>query len=284
MIMNKWSNIRDSFLRSLRTNSGQGAKKSYIYGEHLNFLLKIVQKDNTEANYSQLNTSHDNNDVNEESLEPQLATGSDPQPHKPTPSETPAPSNSMQPVRKTKKSNRDLDFIEREILTELKKAKQSNELPESPPRTELEILLLSFLPYLRDMSESELMDLQMETLTTIKKIKQNRSFNQHIITSPSTLQQHSDVSPMTSPAIINSDSHQSFTYQSPPLSIQKTHEQELSPKHAILPLTSVEHSTSSFAYTRSTPSNEMILQHIEQEPSNYTVINKYQQLFDQADK
>lgn len=50
--MHKWSNIRDAFMRSLRTKSGQAAKKKYIYTEHLNFLLKVAQKDETESNFT----------------------------------------------------------------------------------------------------------------------------------------------------------------------------------------------------------------------------------------
>lgn len=63
---------------------------------------------------------------------------------------------------------RELDHIEREIITELKKTKSST------VQSDHELLLLSFLPYIRDMREMELMDLQMEILTTIKKIKQKR--------------------------------------------------------------------------------------------------------------
>ena len=170
--MNKWTNIRDAFSRSLKVTTGQGAKKSYIYAEHLKFLLKIHEKDNTESNYKQNtwhsdDTSHEsfNSGINDES---QLAAGSGNE-IMPSPSQIPASSN----IRRSKKTKQGLDLIEQEILTELKKGRI--EPTSSQSKTDQEVLLLSFCPYLRDMNESELMEFQIETLNTIKNIKANRS-------------------------------------------------------------------------------------------------------------
>lgn len=49
LIIGKWHNIRDAFIRSLKKKSGQGYTKNYIYSEQLKCLLKIAQKDNTES-------------------------------------------------------------------------------------------------------------------------------------------------------------------------------------------------------------------------------------------
>lgn len=46
--MKKWANIRDSFVKSLRTETGQGFQKKYLHAEQLNFLLKVVDKADTE--------------------------------------------------------------------------------------------------------------------------------------------------------------------------------------------------------------------------------------------
>ncbi|PZC71551.1 hypothetical protein B5X24_HaOG213165 [Helicoverpa armigera] len=47
-------------------------------------------------------------------------------------------------------------------------------------------MLLSFLPYIKDMNEMEMMDLHMEILTSIRKIKQKRTLNYRIFSkSPS---------------------------------------------------------------------------------------------------
>lgn len=250
MIMNKWSNIRDSFLRSLRTKSGQGATKSYIYSDHLQFLLKMAQKDETESNFSRAGIQDDSITEDEEFMESHLPTVSTSRYAPKSTSQTqPAPSNSNE---HRSKSKRQLDVIEREILTELKKVKQSDEPPlgnafhSHHPRSDQEMLLLSFLPYTRDMSETELMDLQMEILTTIKKIKQRR-----VLVSQPPFQQQCVNVPLPSPSHC-SDSYQSSQQsfaQSPPPSNQMEHQQEQ-------------------------PTQSYI--------QNYTGVNKYQQLFDQT--
>jgi hypothetical protein len=149
-------------------------------------VLKVAKKDNTESNFSQTNSQEGDVEVEFEEFSHS---------HSPTaPNLLPAAAvasrsaSQDQPVASTSKDHRpahnkvgkskkkELDDIEREILTELKKTK-----PSAEPRSEISTrtdneMLLSFLPYIRDMQETELMDLQMEILTTIKKIKQKRTF------------------------------------------------------------------------------------------------------------
>ncbi|KAG8294269.1 hypothetical protein J6590_106763, partial [Homalodisca vitripennis] len=54
-IMKRWVTIRDGFMRSVKPKTGQSAKKKYVYSEHLNFLLKIAQKEDTTSSYSTTN-------------------------------------------------------------------------------------------------------------------------------------------------------------------------------------------------------------------------------------
>ncbi|KAF7274978.1 hypothetical protein GWI33_012305 [Rhynchophorus ferrugineus] len=180
--MAKWSNIRDSFLRSLRTKSGQAAKKKYIYSDYLQFLLKVANKDDTESNFSQVATEDDSIKL-EELTEPEISLKypsksaslfhSEPSTSTSTPSTSRSSSNKHRP-----KSKRQSDDIEREMPSEPKKGKQSDEACSGKhPRSDQEILLLSFLPYLRDMCETELMDFQMEVLSIVKNIKQRRVSN-----------------------------------------------------------------------------------------------------------
>lgn len=60
--MKRWTAIRDSFMRSLRTKTGQGAKKKYIFNEHLQFLLKITQKEETVTNYCKTTNNDETTD------------------------------------------------------------------------------------------------------------------------------------------------------------------------------------------------------------------------------
>lgn len=163
--MKKWTNVRDAFLRSLKCESGQSSKKKYIYGEHLQFLLKTGQKCQTVNNYHDededmlVNDGSSTTDVfQQDEFEDQI---------NPTQSEIPVPMQTVAKSRQTKKKV--LDPIEREILKEIKRPKLHAE------RSDHEMILSSFIPHIRDMTDSELLEFQMRTLETIKHIKQSRA-------------------------------------------------------------------------------------------------------------
>lgn len=176
--MKKWGNIRDSFVKSLRTKTGQGFQKKYLYAEQLNFLLKVVDKADTDSNLTDTD--------NTLSPRPGSSTSNTPDPPPLTPEhdiQLPPPTL---PARK--KKTRESDVLEREILAELKKQanKENNPAPLTSRMNEKETMLLSFLPYIKDMNETEMMDLHMEILTSIRNIKQKRTLNFRIISkSPS---------------------------------------------------------------------------------------------------
>lgn len=194
MIMNKWANIRDAFLRSLRTKTGKGARKKYIYSEHLQFLLKLAEKEETESNFRQCTVQGVTKieEISQSLLEGADISSVDTPPVMLTGTEHRASRN------KCTEYKRGLDFMEREILTEPKKVKHSENAPRPDattllPRTDHEMLLLSFLPYTRDMSETELMDLQMAILKNIKEIKDRRhGSNSRILTDTYQSSQHTD--------------------------------------------------------------------------------------------
>lgn len=138
--MNKWSNVRDAYLRSIKTKSGQGACKPYVYAQHLEFLLKISESAETASNYN-----HDTVEISEDSL------------------------SDICPRPKINRKKKELDPIEREILAHINKPTTQETI-----RSDSETILLSFSMYMRDMTEEELLEFQMETLKTIKNIKRRR--------------------------------------------------------------------------------------------------------------
>lgn len=70
MIITKWQHIRDAFVRSLKKSSGQWFVEKYIYSENLKFILKVIQKDDTETsiNETELSTDKDLNSLLEDDL------------------------------------------------------------------------------------------------------------------------------------------------------------------------------------------------------------------------
>lgn len=63
VIVNKWNNLRDTFKKSLKTQSGQAHKKAYLYSDHMQFLLKTLQPDETVSNIAF--SINDDSDTNE---------------------------------------------------------------------------------------------------------------------------------------------------------------------------------------------------------------------------
>lgn len=172
VIMKKWENIRDAFIRSQKTKSGQAAKKSYMYAEHLQYLLKSIQKDDTINNLTQDVQPEDESDTQIQPLSPSETEVND---HAILPNDSQVICANVS-INQKKKVNRppgknlkrrEPDFIEQEILSEIKK-------PAHVP-TDHELMLLSFKPYIRDFNESELLDLHMSFLGAIKSIKDKRS-------------------------------------------------------------------------------------------------------------
>lgn len=155
IIMSKWANIRDAFMRSLRTKNGQ-VKKKYLYSEHLQFLLGC--QENNEMDNS-IMCADDENSMELHERESQSSF------HIIDFVDT----NSIHDTRKAKRSKRDFDDTEfessdRSKLKDLESTSNSNEN-----------FFISFLPYIYDMTESEKLELHMDILKSIKHIKQNRT-------------------------------------------------------------------------------------------------------------
>ncbi|GJQ76699.1 hypothetical protein Trydic_g15551 [Trypoxylus dichotomus] len=147
--------------------------KSYLYAEHLQFLLPSNEHNDTDSNISQLNHSQ------EESVGPieeRLSTpnaGTIVQPMHFT---------NLPPTRRINRTKREPDDIEKDMLLELKKPKALNF--SVPLSTSHEIsaaqyksgtFFASFLPYIGDMSEYERLDLHTEIIIAIKRIKKKRN-------------------------------------------------------------------------------------------------------------
>lgn len=169
--------MRDSFLKSLKTKAGQGPKRNYLYGNHLQFLVKCCKKENTEDSLSnQESINHLDNHINNV-LDP-LNTYYVSLPDVSTNYED----NDLSKPKRIKKittTSRKFDNIEMHILEELKNIKTGN--PQLP-MSDNEKFFQSFIPYLKDMTEGEKIELQMDILNSLKKIKENRPQNHPVRT------------------------------------------------------------------------------------------------------
>lgn len=171
-------NIKDSFLKSIKTKSGQGPRKNYIYGQYLQFLLYPCKKEyitDSPSNHESMDHLDSHFIDVKESLNtyknttPDLTTNYDElredsfRPHKPK-----RPKQVTTPIRK---------LGNMQLLEELKNT--ITEFPQASFRmSDEEQFFQSFIPYLKDMTEGEKIELQIDILNSVRKIKQNRSRKQ----------------------------------------------------------------------------------------------------------
>ncbi|XP_045451867.1 uncharacterized protein LOC123660890 [Melitaea cinxia] len=154
IIMSKWANIRDAFMRSLKTKNGQ-VKKKYLYSEYLQFLLGCQALN--EMDSSMCGDEENSMELHERESQSSIHIIDF------------VDTNSMHDTRKAKRPKRDFDDTEKESL-DRSKCKELESMSNSN-----ENFFTSFLPYIYDMTESEKLELHMDILKSIKDIKQNRT-------------------------------------------------------------------------------------------------------------
>lgn len=174
MITTKWQNIRDAFIRSLKNRSGQGYTKKYIYSDQLKFLLKIVQKDDTESSINESELFKKVDDI-EKNIENDIESLSN--------EIMQSPEHSKSTIKKNKRQLLD-DALDREILKSLKAT-------PTPP-DEDESFFNSVLPSIKKMSEDEKFDFRIGVLNLIQSIKKSNQAIQNQRVTP--LKCNSDLS------------------------------------------------------------------------------------------
>lgn len=146
--MNKWTHIRDSFMRSLKTKSGQGTKKKYIYAESMQFLFKNMAANDPESSIQSVPSTRDYD------FEPDETSAS----NKVVP----------KPIKRKKNSN-----VDQEIVNAIR---SSSPLRKEQSIDEDHAFLLSLLPTLKKIPEDDKMDFRIEVMQLINKYsKRNRN-------------------------------------------------------------------------------------------------------------
>ncbi|KAG8171393.1 hypothetical protein JTE90_018413, partial [Oedothorax gibbosus] len=111
-IQQKWTNIRDAFIRSLRVKSGQPHKRSYIYGEHMKFLLAVATPNEDKENSPLQPTSSQCTSLQDDETQDDMQDDS----FSTTPDRHP-----RDKLRKATRPKRNIEDIEAEIIEELKR-------------------------------------------------------------------------------------------------------------------------------------------------------------------
>ncbi|XP_045456639.1 uncharacterized protein LOC123666578 [Melitaea cinxia] len=158
LILNKWTNIRDTFVKTLKTKMGRPRRKYLLY-EHLKFLIKVTSTDedftvdfNTEDSSSYMKIERE------------------------------SPKDSTSHRKRSRKS----DYYEEEA----KKSKDSDktevdyvEVDEcNDPRimNEDEAFFASLLPSVVKYSEDERLEFRIEVLAVMKRIKEKSKWSSDV--------------------------------------------------------------------------------------------------------
>lgn len=178
--MSKWANIRDTFMKSLKTKSGQGAKKKYIYSDNLQFLLKTVTPAETDSSIQITESQVDSED------RPEVQQSSTSHLDQSIPS--PSTSTSTQ-SRKT--GTKRLNTVDAEIL----KALQATNNAESELLDDDRAFLMSLLPTVKQLNGEDRFDFRIEVMQMLRRFK-SRRLSESLSTSSMASTSHSPFLPL----------------------------------------------------------------------------------------
>lgn len=166
-VLSKWTNLRDTFMRSLKKKIGK-PKRKYIYFENLKFLLKVVDVVHV-----------DNDTVSPDTENMTYFKLEDEEPKPPPRKEIKRNSyddeyTTVKKPRKTSKKDsmsnsfKDIDFVE---------CQETEKFNDPRIMNEDEAFFASLLPTVVKYNEEERLEFRIEVLALIKKIKQKRVYN-----------------------------------------------------------------------------------------------------------
>ncbi|XP_028175760.1 uncharacterized protein LOC114363986 [Ostrinia furnacalis] len=176
-IVNKWTNIRDTFVKSLRAKMGK-SKRRYIYYDLLKFLISEIRgEDHEEEEFvEEVNVPYmKEENPSEGEIEPRKRSK---RLEKSDDSCTPVQETSFKEHITRKRSKK------KETAEQTKVYESSNdidfvEVEDSDPRlmNEDEAFFASLLPTVVKYNEDERLEFRIEVLNVMKKLKENRRWS-----------------------------------------------------------------------------------------------------------
>ncbi|XP_041983844.1 uncharacterized protein LOC121736604 [Aricia agestis] len=160
-IITKWTNIRDTFVKSLKTRAGK-PKRKYVLHKHLKFLLKGTPHENE--------TEDDTEQTAEDSYAPRYIK-----------TEESESSEDESPNKRRKESSEDDSYQKKWKKESRQKTIVEPEISAidvyNDPRVmnEDEAFFASLLPSVVNYSEDERLEFRLEVLALMKRIKEKRS-------------------------------------------------------------------------------------------------------------
>ena len=155
----KWRNIRDAFSRSLKKQTGESAKKKYLYHDNLLFLLVILEKEETVSSYNDDSQQEENN-IEDENIPQEIGNTEKEQ----------MQAKRKEYLPKSTCRKRKIDEVDKALIEALEMTKD----PPKPTPNEDESFFASLLLSVTGYSQDEKLQFRIEILQVIQKIKSNR--------------------------------------------------------------------------------------------------------------
>ncbi|XP_047540721.1 uncharacterized protein LOC125073748 [Vanessa atalanta] len=158
LILNKWTNIRDTFVKTLKTKMGRPRRKYLLY-DHLKFLIKVTS---TDEDFSVGYNTEDSSTYMKVEIE--------------------SPKETTSYRKRSKKS----DYIEEEPkkIKDIEKTEvdyvEVDECNDPRIMNEDEAFFASLLPSVVKYSEDERLEFRIEVLAVMKRIKEKRKWSSDV--------------------------------------------------------------------------------------------------------
>ncbi|CAH0599084.1 unnamed protein product [Chrysodeixis includens] len=203
-ILNKWTNVRDTFMKTLKTRLGR-PKRKYLLYNHIQFLTKIVPEEERHASYNneendvfmkQENETESSFPVEESSFSQKRSKPSEFNDENATSDYSAGESSFSSPKRKSKKNTRETNNSKELTKKKARKvtAKDDSEklsldndntndidfveVADNDPRimNEDEAFFAALLPSIVKYTEDERLEFRIEVLGVMKRIKEKREW------------------------------------------------------------------------------------------------------------
>lgn len=176
----KWRNIRSTFLRSTKAQSGSKTKKPYYLSEHLTFILPYVKPLNDSDNRGNIPPTPDTEITNEADTEEQVSnenlTESSEQHQPPALQDQSTSSEASTPVYGVRRRKTTASAVDAAMINFLKnKTNKAEEVILNKNEKQMNLFFQSILPEFTDMNVQQIRSFKIKVLQLIDDIKNDQN-------------------------------------------------------------------------------------------------------------
>ncbi|KAM3962916.1 uncharacterized protein ACR2FA_003013 [Aphomia sociella] len=184
LILNKWTNIRDTFVKSLKTKMGK-PKRKYLLHQHLKFLTKVVTNDEDsleladDASNSYLKQEEPEDETVAESISARKKSKLEDS------ADDYIATESLNNTHNTRKRSKRVEYKEEDVFANTREFENNSALnfveveEVNDPRVmnEDEAFFASLLPTVVKYNEDERLEFRIQVLAVMKRLRDNKKWS-----------------------------------------------------------------------------------------------------------